>query len=213
MGLEWEELERRNRRAQAGSQRIFALGAVVTIEFIAWVHFFGEKPEPMPAAAVIESSVIDVPTIETPRIVEALVPLYQGPPRTTPGRERYVGVYECVVNGQRVVSDRPCAADAQTRTLVVEQPNPREVARQREELWQAQQQARGLSAPRSSANSGSSPGSVGASSNGSACAAVDRQIEVLNAWMRQGYSAPQGERYREQWHALKQRRYDLGCGR
>jgi hypothetical protein len=133
MGLEWEELERRNRRAQAGSQRIFALGAAVAIGFFAWAHFVGEKLEPIPSTAVIESSVTEVPAVGAPRVVEAPVSLYQGPPRTTPGRERYVGVYECVVNGQRVVSDRPCAADAQTRTLVVEQPDPREVARLREQ--------------------------------------------------------------------------------
>jgi hypothetical protein len=209
MGLEWEELERRNRRAQAGSQRIFALGAAVAIGFFAWAHFVGEKPEPIPSTAVIESSVAEVPAVGAPRVVEAPVSLYQGPPRTTPGRDRYVGVYECVVNGQRVVSDRPCAADAQTRTLVVEQPDPREVARLREQQRQAQPSTEpAYSAPSASTGrAGSGPNSQ------SACAAVDRQIEALNARMRQGYSAPQGERYREQWHALKQRRYDLGCGR
>ena len=38
-------------------------------------------------------------------------------------------------------------------------------------------------------------------------------IDNLNARMRQRYGAAEGERLRAQWHALKQQRYDLKCGR
>jgi hypothetical protein len=211
MGNNWQEIEARNREAQATQRNLLAGGVLVALAFFGWTQYGGEKStteEPSPAS---EATVIQVPAMQVPTEVEPPVARQGSTPPTK--RERYVGVYECIVNGQRVVSDRPCAPDAQTRTLVIDQPDPREVARQREELWQAQKQAGGSAAPRSSSSSRSSYGSVGAPSNELACAAVDRQIELLNAQMRQGYSAPQGERYREQWHALKQRRYDLGCGR
>jgi hypothetical protein len=49
--------------------------------------------------------------------------------------------------------------------------------------------------------------------NAAACAEVDQAIDQLNSRMRQRYGAAEGERLRAEWHRLKQRRYDLGCGR
>ena len=51
------------------------------------------------------------------------------------------------------------------------------------------------------------------SANAGACAAVDQAIEALNARMRQAYSSSEGEYLRDRWHALKERRYSLKCGR
>ncbi len=214
MGLEWDELERRNRRAGEGAQGIFGLGVVAALAFLGWTHFFGEKEEAVEPAPVLETAVIEIPVVEPSPTPPPLVPLYQGPPRESPGRESYVGVYECVVNGQRVVSDRPCGAGAQTRTLVVDQPDPREVALQRQRQWQAQQQAaRNYTAPADSQGRASAASAPAQRSNAAACEAIDRAIDSLNARMRLRYTAAEGERLRAQWHDLKRQRYDLGCGR
>jgi hypothetical protein len=122
-------------------------------------------------------------------------------------------VYECEVNGQRVVSDRPCAPDAQARTLVIDQPDPREVARQRQMTQSAQRSGSTFYANPSGRSSTSRSGSSSTASNEAACEAVDRAIDNLNARMRQRYGAAEGERLRAQWHDLKQRRYELECGR
>jgi len=213
MGREWEYLERRNRRAQERPQRVIALGTAVAVAFLAWTHFFGEKRAPTTPAPGLEASILEAPVLEPPQVLETPINQYHIRPPARTGRESYVGVYECVVNGQRVVSDRPCAADAKTRTLVIDQPDPREVVRQREELSRAQQSVGGAY-PTQSANAGSSlPGAGSSMSNEAACAAVDRAIENLNARMRQRYTAAEGERMRSQWHSLKRERYDLRCGR
>ena len=129
------------------------------------------------------------------------------PPSGDARRETYIGVYECVVRGQRVVSDRPCGASAQARTLIVDQPDPREATRLRQQQWQS---ARAYSTP---AASGSTATVATESANAGACAAVDQAIEALNARMRQAYSSSEGEYLRDRWHALKERRYSLKCGR
>jgi hypothetical protein len=124
-------------------------------------------------------------------------------------------VYECVVDGQRMISDRPCGPEAQRRTLVVDQPDPRDVALQRQRLWQARQQAaRNRSATTSVQGGGNTPSIASpASPNEAACRAVDQAIDNLNARMRQGYTSQEGEYLRQRWHELKEQRYELGCGR
>jgi len=139
---EWNEIEERREQVQDGSRRLFILGAVVAAAFFAGTHFFGKpKDEPVPARA-LEASIVQLPTIETPRVIESPRPTYRQPSADS-GRQTYVGVYECIVNGHRVVSDRPCGVEAQPRTLVVDQPDPADVARQRQQTWAAQQGALG----------------------------------------------------------------------
>lgn len=213
MRAEWDEIERHNREAKGRSQRLLVLGALAIVAFFAWKHFSGkldsmDTAEPAPEAAIVEPTVI-----EPPRLIEAPAPQYLSPPPARTGRESYVGVYECVENGQRVISDRPCSSSAQARTLVVDQPDPRDVARQRQQQWQAQQQAgQTYSAPRGTSQQ-LSAGPASAPANESACAYIDQQIDWLNARMRQKYSSQEGEYLRDQLRALKERRYDLRCGR
>lgn len=215
MGLEWDELERRNRAAGEGSRRIFGLGLAAALAFLGWTHFFGDRQEAVAPVEPARAAVVETPAVEALPARVPPVPLYQGPPpRESAGRASYVGVYECTVNGQRVVSDRPCGSGAQARTLVVDQPDPREVALQRQRQLQAQQQAaRSRTVPRYSSGSAPSIAAPAERSNAAACAAIDRAIDDLNARMRHGYGAAEGERLRAQWHALKRQRYDLGCGR
>jgi hypothetical protein len=210
---DWEELERRQGASLEGPGKFVAFGVMATVAFLAWTQFFGKPREPESPTAVLDASMVPSPVIEPPQVVEAPASHYQGPPPSLTGRESYVGVYECVVNGQRVVSDRPCAPDAQTRTLVIDQPDPREVARQRQMTQSAGRSGSSYYANPSGESSAVRSGSAVTVSNEAACEAVDRAIDNLNARMRQRYGAAEGERLRAQWHDLKQQRYDLKCGR
>lgn len=136
-----------------------------------------------------------------------------GRTRVRTGRESYVGVYECTTSGQRVVSDKPCGGDAQARTLVIDQPDPREVVRQRQMTQSVGRSGSSYYTSPSAGSSTSRSGSTAAASNEAACEAVDRAIDNRNARMRQRYGAAEGERLRAQWHDLKQQRHDLKCGR
>jgi hypothetical protein len=93
----------------------------------------------------------------------------------------------------------------------VDQPDPNEVARQQQRTWAAQQGS--VPTVQNPAPRVATPGATAATANQSACAQVDAEIAALNAQMRQGYTSPQGEQYRERWHALQQRRAELDCGR
>ena len=212
MREEWEQIEERRQRSTDSSKWIFGLGAVAALAFVTWTQFFGERRDPAIIGPALEATVIESPVIEVSRVLEGSAPTI---PRSVPartGRESYVGVYECTVNGQRVISDRPCAQDAQARTLVIDQPHPQDVARSQQQTWQAQR-----SVPSSASSVGGSSTQVtatsGAGSNTAACEAIDRAIDHLNARMRQRYGAAEGERLRVQWHDLKRQRYELRCGR
>jgi hypothetical protein len=214
MGLEWEELERRKRRSQETPQRVFMLGAAVAVAFFGWTYFFSDKRAPANQPEALEARIVEVPMSATPQVSDTQASHYQGPTTARTGRESYVGVYECVVNGQRVVSDRPCAADAKSRTLVVDQPDPREVARLRQQQTQVQRPAsRGYTSQSGYAGEGPTISGSGEPSNARACAALDRAIDNINSRMRAGYGPDEGEWLRAEWHRLKRERYSLGCGR
>jgi hypothetical protein len=210
---DWEELERRQGASLEGPGKLVALGVVAMLAFLAWTQFFGKPRESEAPTPVLEATMVPSPVIELPQVIEAPASHHQGPPPSLTGRESYVGVYECVENGQRVVSDRPCAPDAQTRTLVIDQPDPREVVRQRQMTQSAGRSGSTYYASPSGGSSTSRSGSTSEASNEADCEAVDLAIENLNARMRQRYGAAEGERLRAQWHDLKQLRYDLKCGR
>lgn len=214
MGSEWDELEQRNRRVQATPQRVFVLGAVVAAAFFGWARFSSEGHEPANSPNVLDASVVELPGLATPQPTEPQASHYQGPPPARTGRESYVGIYECVVDGHRIVSDRPCATDAKTRTLVVDQPDPREVARLRQQQTQAQRPASRVYTSQSDyAGEGPTISGSAEPSNARACAAVDRAIDNINSRMRAGYGPEEGEWLRAEWHRLKRERYSLKCGR
>ena len=125
MREEWEEIEKRRQRSADSSRWIFGLGALVALAFVGWTQLFGERRDPATVGPAVEDTVIESPVIEVPRVLEGSAPTIARPDPARTGRESYVGVYECTLNGQRVVSDRPCAQDAQARTLVIDQPHPR----------------------------------------------------------------------------------------
>ena len=214
---EWRELERRREAADAWPGRVVAVFVLAMLGVVGWKRFASEDARATTTAPELEAAITAPPTVERPPVVESPVPLYQERPPTRSGRESYVGVYECTVNGQRVVSDKPCGGDARARTLVIDQPDPREVARQRQMTQSAGRSgSRYYASPPGGSSTSSSmarAGSTATASNEAACEAVDRAIENVNARMRQRYGAAEGERLRAQWHAIKQQRYDLKCGR
>jgi hypothetical protein len=214
VGLEWDELELRNRRTQEAPQQFLALGVAVALAFFGWTCFLSEKRNPANSAEAFEAEILEMPTIKSGKAIEREASNYQGPPPARTGRESYVGIYECVVDGQRVVSDRPCAADAKSRTLVVDQPDPREVARLRQQQTQAERPvARVYASHSGTAGEGPTISGPAEPSNARACAAVDRAIDNINSRMRAGYGREEGEWLRAEWHRLKRERYSLGCGR
>jgi hypothetical protein len=210
MRPDWNEVERRSRRSQERPQQLFAISALVALGVLAWTHFAGSTSKTMPQSPVDEAYVSEAPVPSNAGPAPASIER-SSPSSQDARRESYVGVYECVVGGQRVVSDQPCGADAQARTLIVDQPDPREAARLRQQQWRAQQQSARSKA--TSTASGGAPAVAAEPANAGACDAVDQAIEALNARMRQAYSSSEGEDLRERWHALKERRYSLKCGR
>ena len=219
MGGAWQEFEERSSN-RTGS--MLAVGAVIAFAVLAALRYFGAESEHS-AAATVSEPVLLTPTPEVAYDIDQLTSPEEAPPapvteqRPQAGNQTYVGVYECIVNGQRVVSDHPCGADAQARTLVVDQPDPRDAARQQRQTWAAQ--AGSGSAPRVAVPARSSvPSQVPqvapvASANEAACEAIDQAIANLNARMRQGYDSQEGEWLRARWHDLQKRREELDCGR
>ena len=141
MGGAWQEFESESRDS---SRRLLVLVAVMTVVVLAALHYFGGAEHRESAGSTSEPVMLE----RRPEVAFQLgdqgsaTASARAPPRATQslrgGSQIYVGVYECIVNGQRVVSEHPCGADAQVRTLVVDQPDPRDVARQQQRTWAAQ---------------------------------------------------------------------------
>jgi len=211
MRPEWDEIESRRKRSEGGSRAIFAVAGIFGLAYVVWAYVAGGKVELQTEQSVQIATERTASVPITPRTPTPTV--YQQPARVTQGRQTYVGVYECVVNGQRVVSDKPCGPGAQARVLEVDQPDPRDVARQRQRTWAAQQSGRSSHAPRSSSVGAAPVAKEAARPNDAACASIDQQIEQIDARMRQGYTSQEGEWYRQRLRELKERRHELGCSR
>lgn len=209
MGGQWSEIEERRQQIQDGSRRLLILGAIVAAAFFAGTHFFSKQREDPTPVGALEAAIVPGPVIQVPQVIEPTRPTYRAP-ASAPDRQTYVGVYECMVNGQRVVSDQPCGPDAQARTLVVDQPDPADAARQRQQTWAAQQRA-GSSNASALRSGGVSSTPTASSANQAACDAIECQIAYIDAQMRDGYRSQAGETYREQLRVLKERRHNLRC--
>jgi len=208
----WSDIEERRQRSEQGLRRVFALAVLVAMGFLGWSYFSDGPSGTVSSEPALEATLIEQPVMRPPVVIDRHAPPYRAP-AARPGRESYVGVYECVEDGQRVVSDRPCGPSAQTRTLVVDQPDPRDVARQQQQTWAAQQAVPNAYPQSGSAGAVPSAGTPTARSNEAACRNINEQIARIDERMRQRYTSQQGERYREQLRALRQQRYDLRCSR
>ena len=213
----WKEFEEESRSA---SRRVLVLGAVLAVVVLAALRFFGGDEDQLPAGNPAGPVTVDVTPAPTFRL-ESVKELPPSPGVQSAaglagrgGSQTVVGVYECVVKGQRVLSDRPCGPQAQARTVTVDQPDARDVAlAQRRTLAAQAGSAAGTYRSASTASAGSSAAASSEAANSSACAAVDREIAALNVRMRQGYTSQEGEWLRTEWHALQDRRAALNCGK
>src|SRR5690606_6378228 len=114
--------------------------------------------------------------------------------------------YECVgADGQRVLSDRSCGADAVVREIAAPNRMPaqdtsnlyRTPAPARDAYWRPSQ---------------STPASGGpAADNSAVCDSIQARIDAINARMRQKYTSQEGERCRKQLRALSEDRWEAGC--
>ena len=115
---------------------------------------------------------------------------------------RTATVFECRVNGQRTYSDQRCGSMSEEHPI--QTPNrmdaqdtgilssPEEVlARSRSERRHAREQ-------------------VIATQNGD-CSSIEDEKNSIDARMRKGYTASEGERFRERLRVLSARYYDFRC--
>lgn len=205
----WADLEQESSQR---TRKAVLLGALVAVGVLAVLRLNTPAPnevKPTAATAAVDPEVLPSTVIES-----APEPSVGVSGAVAAGRATQVGVYECVQNGQRVASDRPCGADAEQHTLTVSQPDPRDaIAAQQRNRQAPAMSAPRYTSPRSSAGQMST--TVNASSaDTSRCAAIDREIDAINARMRQGgYGTAEGNWLRGRWHQLKNERYQLRCGR
>ena len=210
MGGAWQEYE----RSKAASNRAgqwFAVAGIAAFAVLVFQHFFVRDVGNADAVATVESGeATRLELVEFPGMSSVENPssaITVAPGQRTYGRDgtAYVGIYECTVNGQRVVSDRPCGAGATARVLEVA---PARALPPVSQTNGSTQSSVGTLPTQSAARSGNV-----AADNTSQCAAVDRAIDDLNSRMRQPYTSQEGEWLRAEWHRLKQQRHDLRCGR
>ena len=221
----WREFEE-TRRSSTGA--LVAVGAVAALAFVAFVHFYGDQhrpaaPPPVEGGASTpgQEAVGSGPKIEIESVTEIAPPVPAERAAADGARQSAVSVYECIVNGQRVLSDQPCGPEARARTVVIDQPDPQEVLRQQQRTWAAQQGAgpradgsvERAATVRSAVPSSMAQATPQALPNQGACAAIDQAIANLNSRMRAGYTSQEGEWLRAEWHELQKRREALDCGR
>jgi len=144
-----------------------------------------EMSAPLPSVA---------PSLETPRVE-------MGHTVERAAESPIAVAYECWRDGQRILSDKRCGSDASLRTIA--EPNRMDA-----------QDTSGLYRPPARAASSSRTMSYSDSfstSESGECAAIERQIDAINARMRQRYTSAQGERFRDQLRELSRARYEAEC--
>jgi hypothetical protein len=108
-------------------------------------------------------------------------------------------IYECEHDGQRVLSDQPCGSGATVR--LVREPNrmqAQDTSRWYERRYHSYRQQSSDHRPaRTTAGTASS------------CEQIQREIDAINASMRQGYK--NAERRRQRLRDLSKERWDLEC--
>jgi hypothetical protein len=196
----------RSRRWEPESDRtpwLLALGVVVGVLGLAWLSLEPSSesmltpPEPQ-ALSAVEPAVEPLPlTTLRPDVTSPAVPVPRGAVR----------VYQCVLAGQKVLSDQPCGPDAVERIVDTRELNTfRETPLPMAARPVLQQPAPTGAAPQVP----SQPVQPG---NAQQCEQILAWIDRINARMRQGYTSQQGEWLRAQWHKAKNAYSDAKCGR
>jgi hypothetical protein len=103
-------------------------------------------------------------------------------------------VYECNGTAGRVLTDKPCADDAQVRDVLAPNSMP------------------AVPVTRSTPTPGrSDQNREPANGNRVACWQIDSEIDRINDRMREEYSAREGERLRARLRELSEKRWDAEC--
>ena len=211
----WDEYEEEWCEAQESGGRIFALLISAGLAFLAGRYVFSADSVDDGPSQAQEFQTAPVPSgaSEISSVPERLAAVPVVTKRPT--NARTLSVYECFVNGQRVLSDQRCADDARERSVVVTRPDPRDVALALRRA--AEQRSReAYRTPPVTQRYGSNRSGAGASygsNDASRCANIEQSIESINARMRQAYTSQEGEWWRDELRALKQARWDLRCAR
>ena len=211
----WNEYEEERREAQDSGGRIFAIVVSAGLAFLAGRYVFSVDP--------VDGGPSQAQELQSPPVPGDVLKFSAAPERPVeppvvprmPANAGMLNVFECFVNGQRVLSDQRCAEDARERSVVVTRPDPRDVAlAQRRATEQRQRDAyRTPAVSRRDVSGRSGAGVSYGSDDSTRCANIDQRIEWINARMRQGYTSQEGEWLRDDLRALKQERWDLRCGR
>jgi hypothetical protein len=210
---EWHEIERRQGVPREVGGRIFLLVVGLGILAMAWNHSMrriDRATDDATSPVILGETPVDSVAQESPAVPESYPATLFEPRQRAPARQGTLTVYECVVAGQKVYSDQPCGDDAREKAVIVSRPDAENAARARYLTQQAQSPTRYDGNPAASAAVSTRSGSA---MQANRCAAIDQQIDWINARMRQGYRAYEGERLRDSLRALKSDRYDLRCGR
>jgi hypothetical protein len=116
-------------------------------------------------------------------------------------------VYRCSIDGQQVFSDHACAADA---SVVSINESNRADPQDTTHLYDAvtSQRSQVTSQRGSFSDSGSADPMAFRASQ---CDSIQSAIDSVNARMRERYSNPEGEYYRDRLRDLKAQQWDLKC--
>lgn len=122
---------------------------------------------------------------------------------TSRGPRTIATVYECLAGDVRIVSDRPCGPNAEIREI--EAPNLMMSQGTSQLVVSPGRGHAVLPSPRTSNGGSSIP------VNATVCDAIQREIDAINARMRQKYTSTEGEHYRERLRELSDARWDANC--
>lgn len=127
-------------------------------------------------------------------------------PEATPptaALRRHRAVFVCQDGGIPVFADRPCGAAAEARTLSVE------ISRAGAPATTALREPRATTRPLRSPKASTEAPQPAADDR---CAALQRQLDELNARMRSGYSAREAARLWQRWREARERVRVARCG-
>jgi hypothetical protein len=170
------------------------VGALVVAIVIVGVFTIGSQRPPRVLPGPVATTPLAAPAAATPRVDmgHASVKRVSDPSIAV--------AYECTRDGQRILSDRPCGADASIRRIA--EPNRMDAQDTRalySPVYVGSQRSRGTS-------------STGeASSTSGVCDSIEAQIDSINARMRHAYRNREGEQLRERLRELSRQRYEAKC--
>jgi hypothetical protein len=159
-----------------------ALGAMALVigGFVVYARWYSPNSAPVPT------------TDRPPKQVAEISPPSSAPSGS--GLPIIATVYECNGTAGRVLSDKPCADDAQVREVLAPNSMPTVPV----------------------THSGTTPGRTDQRREPTnrisvACSKIDSEIDRINARMREKYSTREGERFRDRLRELSEERWDAKC--